>query len=281
MKVGTMNQRFRLENLTHLSRALDPAIPSNRLIMLGAALSGLGVGVYGVLAGGAFIEASLQGLWAAGSVFLAWALGRELDPDANFSAYVAAVMALLAYGVVGSPMLWPVLALMMLARITTRVVGVAALAADYGYVVMVAALALGSGGGMVAWVVVVGLLYQAALNHYRRWALSWAGVALAMGVYALMLPTEREWNGLLAGVAVVIGVGFVPALGYVSATVQSLDDRNHAPLNKSYLRVAQLMALGAAIIFGLWYGGAGIGYLTPLWSAVAGVNLRWLRDQLG
>lgn len=280
MKVGTMNQRFRLENLTHLSRALDPAIPSNRLIMLGTVLAGVGVGVYGVLDGGAFIEASLQGLWAAGSVFLAWALGRELDPDANFSAYVAAVIALLAYGVMGSPLLLPILALMMLARITTRVVGVAALAADYGYVVMVAGVALRLGGGMVAWVVVVGLLYQAALNHYRRWALGWTGVALAMGVYALLLPTEREWNGLLTGAAV-IGVGFVPALVYVSATAQSLDDRNHAPLNKSYLRAAQLMALGAAIIFGLWYGGAGVGYLTPLWSALAGVNLRWLRDQLG
>lgn len=281
MKVVGMKQSLTLTQVSHLGRAVDPRYASNRLIMVLATLAGVLVGLGEQANGLTLREAAPRAFSAAFAVFLAWAVARELDPDVNFSATVAAVLAFAAYVGLGSASLWPVLALMMLARICNGVVGLPPLAVDYGYTLAVVALALGSGMGMVAWIGVAVLFYQAQQGFHRWAALGAAGVALALGVYALTQTVEREWAlGVLLG-AGVIGALAVPALRHASAALTSMDDLNRAPLKIEAVRMGQGVIWAGAVLLAVWMGSRGVVALTPLWAALAGVVVRWLREKLG
>ena len=92
-----------LRNFSAIARPVDPRFPTNRAI---AALT-LAVIVGDLirrLVGGSEWLAST---WAAGgiglSVFLAWALCREIDPDRDLSAFVAAGLALVGGLLWGTP----------------------------------------------------------------------------------------------------------------------------------------------------------------------------------
>lgn len=276
-----MKQNLTLTQFSHLGRAVDPRYPSNRLIVVLATLAGVLVGLGEQANGLRLGEAAPRAVSAAFVVFLAWAVARELDPDVNFSATVAAVLAFVAYVGLGSASLWPVLALMMLARICNGVVGLPPLVVDYGYTLAVVALALGSGMGVVAWIGVAVLLYQASIGNHRWVALGAAGVALAMGGYALTQTVEREGAaGVLIG-AGVIGALAVPALLHASAALTSMDDLNRAPLKREAVRIGQGVIWAGAGLLAVWMGSRGVVALTPLWAALAGVVVRWGRDSLG
>ena len=68
---------------TALGRPLDPRYISNVIAVIGALAAGSAFFLFSVV----FEEAvAASPLGAAGAVFLAWAIAREIDPDRNGSA---------------------------------------------------------------------------------------------------------------------------------------------------------------------------------------------------
>lgn len=69
-----------------LGRSIDIHYPTNRLILVIAAITGM----IGIFTSGDW----LIGLKIGGSIFLTWAMGRELDPRREYGAFVAVALAL-------------------------------------------------------------------------------------------------------------------------------------------------------------------------------------------
>lgn len=70
-----------------LGRDIDIHYPTNRLILILAALSGL-IGVF-------FFNDWLTGVKIAGAIFMSWAMSRETDPKREYGAFVSVAIAII------------------------------------------------------------------------------------------------------------------------------------------------------------------------------------------
>ncbi|MDT8437023.1 MAG: hypothetical protein RRA92_09750, partial [Gemmatimonadota bacterium] len=115
-----------LTRFTSIARPVDPAWPTNRAIAALAALAAAGTAAVVLLAGrgDAGAAAALgEGLVAGVSVFLAWALARELDPDRDLAAFAAALLGLVAVSGLGTPRFAAVFLVLLALRVVNRTVG--------------------------------------------------------------------------------------------------------------------------------------------------------------
>ena len=124
------------EQLTSLSRVVDPRYPSNRLVIAGAAATALIVGVSG-LAG---IDVASGPLMAAVGVFLAWAIARELDPDHPASAAIAIPLSVVLLLVLGPASLLVSTGVLLGTRIAAGTVGTPLRPLDIGGIIVVSGL---------------------------------------------------------------------------------------------------------------------------------------------
>lgn len=171
--------------LSSIGRPVDARYPSNKavlLLMLVALLAGIGWGWFEGLAPTAVL---LRGLGLALAVFASWALARELDPDRNATAFIAAALAVGGVVLLGTADLWTLTLAIPLTRIVNRTVGPAAKASD-----LVAVL------GLVA----------AAVFLDGRWSLGIAAM-VAMALDATLARGQKDRWGY-AVVAAVIVAGF-------------------------------------------------------------------------
>ena len=109
-----------------VGRPIDRRYPTNRAIAgLTLVVAILGFAVRR-LTGTHPLESFTGGLVLAIGFFLAWAIARELDPDHDASAFVAAALSLIPQTVLERPDLAGVLLILLLLRIVNRTVGPAA-----------------------------------------------------------------------------------------------------------------------------------------------------------
>jgi hypothetical protein len=80
---------MKLTDITVLGRTpIDPSCPTNRAIAVLTTVVAIAGAILRLLKGTTPLESVLWGIEAGLAVFLTWALGRELDPDHDLSAFV-------------------------------------------------------------------------------------------------------------------------------------------------------------------------------------------------
>ena len=105
-----------------IGRSVDLRVPTNLAIAAITALSFVAGTLTSLIQGQGIGAGLLIGLSWGGSMFLAWALARELDPDRWYSAFFAAAGALAGTILLGSPhflmLFWFLLAVRFINRST-------------------------------------------------------------------------------------------------------------------------------------------------------------------
>jgi len=166
---------------------MDLALASNRLAL---GLTGLALAAaVAALAAGSGADV----IWAPAHTFLMWALSREIDPDRDWTALIAAfaagVWVLLGLDVVGAPAL---AAIMLAARVATNTTGRRPLVSD---LIGLGAFAVAVSFTPAGWV---------------------AGFGLAVSLYADdRMSGEPTLTGALAGAGAALGASGAAALGRV------------------------------------------------------------------
>ena len=84
-----------IRRLTTVGRAIDLSYPTNRAIAIVTGVVMVGGTLSQLLSEGGWGQSLVSGANAGLSVFLTWALCRELDPDHAVSAFVAVGLALI------------------------------------------------------------------------------------------------------------------------------------------------------------------------------------------
>jgi hypothetical protein len=260
---------------TSLSRFINPLkFPTHRLLALCVPLAGVILGIYTLLTGGDFGTAVMAGFHAGASAMLAWVLAREIDPDNDYSAFVAIGIATLG-AFIATPNIWALAGAVVLLRIINHIVGYPAKITD-----SIIAIAIGMATMLVtgAWiygvVVAVAFMIDALLPKAPNF--QW-GMVLAMLV--LMLPT---WNYLNVGLTnppqnwlvVVLGISALFA-GHIFTTrhFTTQCDATQAPVMPIRIRAGMVFFVGMGILFAVLYGDAGVYALMPLWSVITGVMI--------
>jgi len=281
-------------NMSAMMRPVDWNYPTNRLIILFT----LGVLVLGtlyqfILGGLSFMSALGWGASAGLAVFICWALTRELDPDDEYAAFAAAALYLVGLVIWGSQsellvMFWLIEAI----RILNRSVGLPVKILD-GVLLL----------GLTGWLLwqgyfEVGLLTAAAfivdnrLSGENRQELLLGGISLVLTAMVFLLHPQSLAVNLASvpvAILVVMTIGVVLYIWLIlkSSTPASVCDVGGNPLRGACVQAGQILGLTTAILFFLRYGGAGFGYVLPLWAGVLGAGLYrvtdgiWQRDLSG
>ena len=277
---GANTQRKPMPIPSNLWRVLDPRVLSNRLIMLFAAAVTIGMGVYRLANGSSPTDAAIQAVGTGVFTVLAWALGRELDPDHNLPAYVAAVLGVLAVLLLGMPNLLLTGAVVAMLRMVNRTTGLPARVTDsLALVVLVGVIVARDGFWVIGPVVAAAFLLNALLPQPDRPnGYFFALLTLLVTGAAVALFPASEWtlrfDAPLGGSIAMAALVYLVIVLRDPTRLQSVGDWTGRPLNHPRVQAAQLLALVAALAVLLWDYVFGLMALSPLWAAIVGVILR-------
>jgi hypothetical protein len=264
----------RLEDVTHLGRPVDLGYPTNRAIAVVTAACAVGLTALAAVRGEVFGDAARIGAWGALSVFLAWALAREVDPLGERPAFIGAALAL--GWVVWRPhdidlagLFWALMTLRLVAATTGRpatvldtvtLLGLTAWVAfgGFAFVAPVAAVAFGLDG----W------LGPRPVRRHRAAAV----VALGITIAALWRDggVQAEWPGGWTAWAVLAAVVLFVARVMPADPRRVGDDAHGTPLDPRRVRAAQGLAI--AVVVQAWAADALPAFI-PLAAALGGAAL--------
>ena len=256
-------------DITGLGRELDPRLASNRIAIAGGAVAFLVLATVGLVRGGFDV---FEVGFGAVSVFLAWAVSRELDPDRPDAATWAMALAL-GGTFLGSPSALAAGVALIAIRLVAGTVGTSLKRLDLIVLAGVTALAgaspvlwvFGAALGIWAWtapeaeenrtpVRVAFVLGAAAGLAFAAWT-TWFGdgydVEITMAAYAL---------AAVAGAAMLLSVRHMP--------IESMCDSGDQPISAERVRLARIVS-GAGVMWAAVFGGvAGFWALGPVVAAL-------------
>jgi len=270
---------MRLTDISALARSVDPRYPTVGAILAFSLVVTVGGAGFQLFQGSSLQEALPWGVSAGLAVFLAWALGRELDPDHELSAFVGAGLSLAGRVLFGAPALLALAWMLVSLRLVNRSTGLPARIQD--------SLGLLGLGAWLTWQEswVYGLATTMAFfldsrlfpPHPRHLGFAVLALLGTLGLTVMQGAANRDgWQGTgllwTMVAATLLFVLVIPASRQLKATGDATDD----PLRPARLQAAQILALLTALFAAAWAGQAGVIDLLPLWAAMLGTPLYWL-----
>lgn len=261
-----------------LARPLDPKFRTNLAVIILAPLGGIAVAIYlyltNIMGIGDTVLLAIEAMFVA---FLAWALGRELDPDINQSAFVAMALALVAVALGYNTSILNIAAVLFAVRIVNRTVGNPLKLIDLIMMGLFAAgLAVLGAPWWTCFLIAAALTIDTVFDQTQGNNLMAAGVAFIAGLYAMAMNgaphpenavlIERGW--LVA--ATVVGGLFLLMIFTTPEPQSCCDVRLDEKLQKRRIQAGMALALVGAIA--CLFGGPPQMFATlPVWAALAGV----------
>lgn len=252
-----------------IGRTLDFKYVSNRIavyLSLGCLILGSGMQW---LQGRGAAAALFWGFRAAASVFLAWALARELDPFRHFPAIAASGVSLTGVFLWGLPDLGLLFWMLIGIRILNRTTGLKPKMFDIAFY-----------AGLGMWMAYMGhweahLLTILVLSMNGLWDKDKKSyvmaAAAAAGISVLLVFNVPPWSfspfiGMAFGAAVVGAAIFAPAI-IQSSKMQSSGDKLGYKLKPIRVQSAQIFAALFWLVHAMLEGSSGLMALFPLYAA--------------
>jgi hypothetical protein len=267
---------MRVSDVTALARPIDPSYPTNRAIVVLALVVAIAGAILRLLSGAALLESALWGSGAGLVLFLTWALGRELDPDHDMSAFLGAGLVLVALLLFDTPSLLVVFWLLLLLRIVNRTAGLPARPLDSLAVLGLGAWLTWQGYWMVGLVTAVAFLLDGLLSPPLSTHLFVSGLAFVSTVVLSIFHRDIAMESgptMPVVVSSVVMAGLFLVVIATSREIQTLGDATGKPLKPRRVQAAQVLALLTALLAAWWGGASGVVALLPLWAAMVGVGL--------
>lgn len=259
-----------------LGRPVDPSYRTNLIILILIPVLGIVAGAYSFISSNEIMIALQAALWTALAVFQSWAIAREIDPDNDYSAFVAVAVMVIAMFLLDFPA-FSIIALfvtMMGLRLTNRIVGPPATRNDSIMVIVLVIIAVFFDNWIIGLVAAGGFLLSASMSEPERSHLAFAGGAVAIvivrGIISLGEIGSLSIN-YVVGMVLVSIFYILTILANRSITVGT--DISGYPIDIRRFRAAMILALIAVVILALWRGDAGVIAMLPLWAAMLGISL--------
>ena len=257
-------------------RLLDLNLPSNRFILSAFIVSTALVTGHQMIRGRPVLAGLASGLQAGFSVFLSWAIARELDPDDHRSATVAALLGFAIF-FTGPTQLGAVVAMLFAVRIVLRSTGAPPNRLDLVWLTALGIYSARRPGGVPAAVSLgAALVMDGRLPSPAPRIVSTAGkvlmfIALAAAAYFGSLTPSWAWPRGPQWIVLVCAL--LAMLTWRTPSPVSVSDMGEEPLSRRRLMTASWLGLAAGIVTLLWIGGPAISALVGLWAAVIAVSI--------
>jgi hypothetical protein len=262
-----------------LGRSIDPRLGTHRVALAGATAGGaLGGAWHRWHLDQGWTSSAWSGLWIGVAVFLAWACGRELDPDREWPAQLALPVGA-GLALTGSVRVAACLLVLLALRLAAGTIGTPLRAADVAWLPLLAGWAsTQSRGGLVASLAAaLGLAWALHVGHVARGSRRVAHatlvllpvVAVACAVLADRLeprwPNPHGWH-LALEVAVLLAAAVVAAVP--PRPVRSRCDDGSRAIATAHVRAGRVLC-AALLVAALALGG--VAQLASLTAPAAAV----------
>ncbi len=273
-----------MEELSTIGRPVDPGYRSNLIIILFSAASFVGFGLLSYLNGKPLLASLLAGARAFLSVFLVWALGREIDPDHHLTAIMAAVGQVIILTMIGAQglllLFWALLAFRILNRTTGMKAGVADTITLTGLSLWLSY----SLSGVIAGASAAIFLADAIMVKPNKRHFITGGLMTGAAIYFWLLDSFW-WPGFVNypakfGLLLAISLAFILTI-YNNRSVSSTGDETGELLSSSRVQLTQLIALTVGVLYPLWTGVAGFHLSASFWAVLGASSLVNLVIALG
>ncbi len=266
-----------IKHFTALGRPIVFDSITNRLIAY-ITLAVLAVAfIYQVRTAVPTLEALASSAGLAFAVFLTWAIGREIDPAYDWSAFIALPATVAGLFILGPAGVLPLFFILLFSRIVNGTTGVQAKIGDSLLLIILAVLLFTNETISAPLILAAVFFFDALCEPPNRKQYAFAVVALVTFFAALfMLDEARVAVEMVHPVAVatlaVLGAAVLIVLK-LSAQSTVFDDKNQAAIPKTRVHLARLIP--AVFIAGefLLQGDRALGFFYPAIFAYCGVAL--------
>jgi len=266
-------------NFSALARPLDVSYRSNLVVIFLCLLSFfIALPYQWLYLDTAFLDSLWWAAQASMTVFFSWALGREIDPDVNTSAFLAIPFSLIAFYFAENTDWLALLAFLMILRICSHVCGQKLKVSDIVLVLGLTAFLCWRGQYILGFSTAVVLLADYALSPVNRKSLWYALAALLLSIVGgLFFRKDLGYEALVFPEAWLLGVAlnslvFVAVINSYKRP-HSTEDYKVQPLNGSRMQAAQLIVLLTLLFMFFVYGYGSALSLAAVWAAIVATNL--------
>ena len=247
--------------------------PSNVVISLVSVIALAGGFIVRLTTGQDWQTSILWGLGVSVSVFLAWALSREIEPGKDLPSYFTIAITLIAVFFYYPPNFLGLIWLMLALRMVNRSTGLKARWQDSVLITFVSGVLIWFGYWQFTLMGALVFLFDAWLRekHPRQY---WFAIIHVIMFVVVFITNTRPPSLYLPSVQVIIPVVIVSVLMVVTTLVQretgAVDDVHQNQLRLKRIQATRLLALFIGLIVTFWNGDPGFRRLMPLWAALAG-----------
>ncbi len=266
-------KRINIYKITSIGRPMDFSYPSNVVISLLAVIIWAGVFIYQVASGFYWLEGLLWGLGISISVFLGWALSREIEPGKDLPSYFAAAFTLITVFYHYPPNFIVLIWLMFILRVLNRSTGLQARWTDSAGITLLSGWLVYIGFWQFTLMGAMVFLADAFLPKKNRKQVIFAILHVVLFALAFIL-NERSPGFYPPSVTILISVIVIGILLIITTLLQvketADDDSQHKPLDLTRVKTTRILALLVAVLVTFWHGDAGFRWIMPLWATLAG-----------
>jgi len=268
---------FKLAEFTHIGRMIDPRYPTNLAILIWCTIVGALMLGFRLVSDAEIVQAILDSVMAGITVFMTWALAREIDPQEQLSAFVAVSLMTIVLFVVGVQFNLIVLAYMLtMSRIVNRSVGLPATLSDSTMLLLFTGFVGIVGSWIFALMGAAMFLLDSILPNRDRKHVFFGIFSVAIAIVAFVIQSS-SLNSILPTVEYAVGMLAVTFI-FVPTIVKSkhltvIADATREPLTPIRVQALQAIAVLAGFYVAFWQGNQGVVEFLPLWVTTAGVSL--------
>lgn len=265
-----------IKKITGIGRPMDYNYPTNRLIsVLTVAVVVLGM-TWQLITGTPILTGFFWGLGAGVTIFITWALTREIDPDNNLPAFIASFLMIVAIFFFYPPDFLALIWFLLISRVINRTTGLHARISDGIIITMLSIWLTYKGFWIYAAVGGVAFMLDSSLpdRNKRQWIFATLHLAILFIVWilgdqltGLDLPgRNRVW------LFSILAVFYIPVI-ITSTKIRSITDNTGEPLYPIRIKATQITAAILALEVSIWHGENGFIHILPLWAGILGSAL--------
>lgn len=257
-----------------LARPVQLAYPTNLAIVI---ITGSAIVIsffWQLLIGANVLESIWWSLGFALTLFFSWALSRELDPDNDWSAFVALPAGIAGFLLFGPSAYVQLLMILLVLRMLNRTVGHVPKITDSLFIMALGLWFTMNGNYVMGVVVSLAFAWDSRLSGTNIRHLLYSMITLIAAVLSFIIQLEiphltLEAKEIIIVLTIAVLFGFVII---ITRKIRSKSDLTDIKLKVNRVKAAQIIALFTLLTATLWFGVEGAIMLLPLWAAVIGVS---------
>ena len=237
-----------INKISALGRPIDFSYPTNRILVIVVLLAMAATLLYRLISGVPFVEALFNAAAISLTVFLTWSLGREFDPQNDWSAFVLLPISFFLAVTAGNPAFMALVYILLFSRVLNGTTGVKTKITDYLLLLAIAAQLFYNGLAVALPVLVFVSILDATLEpkNHHGYLVSLVSLAVLISMLLAFPETVPSLAGsnTIATVTALILIAVLLLLVTKNIPLMLKDDTQLATLNPMRLKLALLISGG-------------------------------------